>query len=65
MTTTATPYPSKKAAFEPEEVNLHRIRVTLSSLDVAALEKGIVERRFHLNFLFKHLIYNCYDFQDY
>mmetsp|Transcript_9660 Transcript_9660/g.16317 ORF Transcript_9660/g.16317 Transcript_9660/m.16317 type:complete len:126 (-) Transcript_9660:107-484(-) len=37
--TTPTPYPSKKGAFEPEEVSLHRIRITLTSLDVPALEK--------------------------
>jgi hypothetical protein len=32
---------TKKAAFEPEEVSMHRIRITLSSTNVKNLEKGV------------------------
>ena len=35
----AAAFPSKKAAFEPEEVSLHRIRITLTSTNVGNLEK--------------------------
>eukprot|EP00178_Gracilaria_changii_P019303 TRINITY_DN56026_c0_g1_i1.p2 TRINITY_DN56026_c0_g1~~TRINITY_DN56026_c0_g1_i1.p2 ORF type:complete len:122 (+),score=19.34 TRINITY_DN56026_c0_g1_i1:67-432(+) len=35
----STPAPSKKAVYEPEEVKLNRIRITLTSLNVKNLEK--------------------------
>eukprot|EP01108_Squamamoeba_japonica_P001037 TRINITY_DN13_c0_g1_i1.p2 TRINITY_DN13_c0_g1~~TRINITY_DN13_c0_g1_i1.p2 ORF type:complete len:128 (-),score=35.71 TRINITY_DN13_c0_g1_i1:33-416(-) len=39
MSTAAAAAPNKKAAFEPEEVSLHRIRITLTSRNVKNLEK--------------------------
>jgi hypothetical protein len=36
---------AKKTALEPEEVALHRIRITLTSVNVKNLEKGERERK--------------------